>query len=383
MEYLFALYTNSAGAVEDTSTFNNDGWYGGGPAKPTNVAPTGGLTRAVSMDAGDYITSTVSQDKVSMIAWMKTNAAAPWKYYAVCNGTQYVDAVAASFAQRWTLNGNQIRWGTNAAGNLNGSFGPCAVYSEDKKTSLYTMRWQQYTNRGATPWDAANTNGLYLQQALACSMNYSGIAADQSTNGNHGTLGSGITWAATGQNGGNGYLVMNGATTAYVTVSDSASLDFGTNLWTVSCWVKDNSRSTDHGLFSKRLADGTAGIEFYLYRTNAVGLSTNYIILRGAANNLNGYFKMTNFADSLWHNIVIQRTGPQTLAAYVDAKAQGIAYVTQNTVDINTTAPLYIGRMRNNTGPYSGNVDEFRWARGVLTPAQVTSLWQSATNYIK
>lgn len=61
-----------------------------------------------------------------------------------------------------------------------------------------TNFWMTATNHGWTKWDFDNRNGLYLDQALACSFNYN--SADQSTNRNHGTV-SGATQIYPNNNG--------------------------------------------------------------------------------------------------------------------------------------------------------------------------------------
>lgn len=97
----------------DQSTNGNHGTLGASTAAPTWSAPDN--NGAYVFDGvNDIITYTVAQTKNAYTLWAITNVT--WRHYAELGGTQYVDAVAASFTNKfWFTSGTTVTLGKNAS----------------------------------------------------------------------------------------------------------------------------------------------------------------------------------------------------------------------------------------------------------------------------
>jgi len=241
----------------------NSGTLGAGAAQPTWVAATGGVSAAFYFDGGDLIKrpqiqSLTGTGNKSATFWaIGTNSATAlsfgnsgtdgglWQitadsgkiYFQVQNGNRAfttatrvsgvfyhyaVGHVSANTTGSWAyLDGKALPVsstaaraintisGTNFVGRAFNAAGPSYWTGRIDEPRVYTRAltaaevatnfWTTATNHGWTKWDFDNRNGLYLNQALACSFNYA-AAADQSTNRNHGTV-SGATQIYPNNNG--------------------------------------------------------------------------------------------------------------------------------------------------------------------------------------
>ncbi len=88
-----------------------------------------------------------------------------------------------------------------------------------------------------------------------------------------------------------------------------------------------------------------------------------------------------NFRDGAWHHIVITTDGPgNAVTIYLDGNSQAISYLTQNTPDnfVNYSENIFIGARSNTGSPdfiFVGALDEFGIWNKILSPAEVTALW--------
>ena len=104
---------NYSSAAADQSTNGNHGTLGASTAEPQWVAPDNNGAREFD-GVNDIITYTVAQTKNAYTLWAVTNVA--WRHYAELGGTQYVDAVAESFTNRfWFTSGTTVTLGRNAS----------------------------------------------------------------------------------------------------------------------------------------------------------------------------------------------------------------------------------------------------------------------------
>lgn len=94
-----------------------------------------------------------------------------------------------------------------------------------------------------------------------------------------------------------------------------------------------------------------------------------------------------NFRDGAWHHIVLTLNGAtNTLQIYVDNDSKPVSYFEQQTADnfANFQYPLAIGA-RNYQGTlgvwYVGNLDEFGIWNKILSPAEVTTLWNGGDGF--
>ncbi|MGZ4034240.1 MAG: LamG-like jellyroll fold domain-containing protein [Bacteroidia bacterium] len=165
-------------------------------------------------------------------------------------------------------------------------------------------------------------------------------------------------------------ILVNG-TTQIATVPDNVAYHFGTNVFTVECWIKANVTQTNYPMaISKRLASSAfTGFGFGLDPSGKVWAQingSNYIPGLGA-----------NLKDNTCHHIALTRSKgatEDTLKFYVDGAFIANAPMASS-YDATDTGPLYIGGDLANPGNnmYAGNVNEVRLWNYVRTPAEISA----------
>jgi len=229
----------------------------------------------------------------------------------------YVDSVAQKYssAQSGTLTGTILN---NQPVYVGGRSNNLAITGRIDEPRIYTRAltaaevatnfWMTATNHGWTKWDFDNRNGLYLNQALACSFNYA-AAADQSTNRNHGVLGAGgaaPTWGGSATMGWYDFLDDK------IQYPDSTPTSF-TGPFSIFMWVYLDSLpalAEKRNFVSKYDATGNNGGYDFRYQndlgTHKVGLITrtaagadgggdaNYTMPTGSWVHVAGVYNATN-----------------------------------------------------------------------------------------
>lgn len=124
-------------APADTSyAGTNRGVKGPGGAAPTLIDD--GLNAWYFFEAGDTITITIPAEKHAYTWWGRTNLT--WHHYAEIDGAQYVDAVSASFTNKFFFtNGDVVTLGKNTATYLSGDIDEFRVYTALSPASLTNL----------------------------------------------------------------------------------------------------------------------------------------------------------------------------------------------------------------------------------------------------
>jgi hypothetical protein len=175
---------------------------------------------------------------------------------------------------------------------------------------------------------------------------------DQSGNGNTGTLIGGSSTT--------GYLTLTGSN--YVSVPSSSTLNVGTGDFSISCSFQTTNTATYNTIIDKR--DANTGYHLILY---------NGLILLQMTNSTTWFNYWSSntptFNDGAWHHLVVSvdRDSTTGLKFYVD----GILILTMNPMgvkgDLTNTAPLLIGRHRDASGNFIGNLDDIRIYKDALS----------------
>lgn len=180
---------------------------------------------------------------------------------------------------------------------------------------------------------------------------------DSSGNNNHGTPTNLST--VDGQVGQAGYFNGN----ARISVNDDDSLDFGTNPFTISAWVKTNY-------------DGNYQNIYRQYTTTGLALTTNITdgVLRMwvGSDFMNGSASIT---DNEWHHVVGVRDASGNASFYIDGKLDKTsAGFTDN---VTNTGYVGIGRyVTENHYPWQGNLDEVRVDNVARTPEEIRQAYE-------
>lgn len=182
---------------------------------------------------------------------------------------------------------------------------------------------------------------------------------DSSGYDNHGTVNGATLVPAAGLEQLGNALSFNGVSD-YVTVADSASLDF-TGAFSMSYWVKFNSVATEQWLVSKGGGWNRAGFFSTIYSSGNLRFGMGNGAAEVTADN-------GGFTTDTWYHIVMTYDGT-TMRAY----SNGILLPNTNTnsYSYGNDFPVSIGRSDNNNIPFNGLLDEVRIYERALSAVEI------------
>ena len=191
------------------------------------------------------------------------------------------------------------------------------------------------------------------------------------TGTNNGTV-TGATYTSLGKFGG---AYDFDADNDYISIAADPSLNFGANTdFSVSAWIYADASANNYILSS---GAGGAGEGWWLFRilNNALqaGLDDGTTLVTTTG---------TLALQDAWHHVVatFDRDGNVTL--YVDATADGSADIS-GIGSIDTTDDYTIGgRSVSLTYEFDGRIDEFKIYSRLLTPTEITTLYNSGNQYV-
>ncbi|MCD4735599.1 MAG: hypothetical protein K8R53_06115, partial [Bacteroidales bacterium] len=197
--------------------------------------------------------------------------------------------------------------------------------------------------------------------------------SDLTSNGNDGTL-SGIDWG-TGYDGTAALLFDE--VNDEVVVNHDASLDFGTDNFTVEAIVKTDGtpsqNSTDHNSLTICAKYNSSNVGFVfdiLTSSHPDNPGKVYFNLNG----IDYLTSKTSVIDNEWHHIAAMRFSGDSLAIYIDHILDTVCLI--STVNVSNSINLKIGHeSRTFGGPtqwtFNGSIDEVRLSKSSLGPNQL------------
>lgn len=192
-------------------------------------------------------------------------------------------------------------------------------------------------------------------------------ATDSSGKGNHATATGGLAWfpssgALTGAASFNG-------TDSYLTVPDNALLD-NTAAFTLTFWFHAETLGNNTGLVAKRVGpsdNNSYGI--------FLGLDGKLSVDVNSSNNR--FTSTTTFNSGAWHHIALVFDGSlaeaQRAKLYVNGALDTTAAETSTSIP-NYASSLYIGVLAPGGNVFDGRIDEVRFHRRALTPAEILAI---------
>ena len=177
-----------------------------------------------------------------------------------------------------------------------------------------------------------------------------------------------------------GALKFNG-TTDYVEVADSPELNFGTDDFSISAWVKTNISTGTRTVADKR--SGTnynpLGYSLFIYKGH-VGLQL--ADRSGFYNYSNAAPSSTSIADGQWHHIAVTvaRNDIRGLRIYIDGMLELTADPMPYNGSLDNTGVFRIASQSYVVDPdymFSGFIDELALFNRVITSADVRSIWSA------
>jgi hypothetical protein len=180
---------------------------------------------------------------------------------------------------------------------------------------------------------------------------------DASGNGNTLTLGTGVTWATAGRNGG----ALSFAGTGDAVVNDSPSLRLTTGM-TVESWVRPTGGS---GWRTVALKERAGGLSYALYAGSTGGGPAGYVNTGGAdvEDAATGALAL-----NAWTHLAVTYDGA-ALGIHVNGALQKSVPVTGSLV--SATGALHIGGNSIWGERFTGQLDDLRVYNLALTPAQI------------
>jgi len=196
-------------------------------------------------------------------------------------------------------------------------------------------------------------------------------AIDQSGKGNNGTL-TNMDATSDWVDGppGLGTALDFDGTDDFVNVGDpsNGSLDFGDNDdFSIAGWV-NNSDTGDGRLITKK--SGTGGDTGYLVTINGSG-TLALDVDPGGYRLTSG----TNLSANTWHHFVFLWDADGIAQLYINGVLDTNGASTAAVGDLSNNRPFRLGAESDGEGPFQGQLDEVRIYNRVLTPAEVTRLY--------
>lgn len=138
----------------------------------------------------------------------------------------------------------------------------------------------------------------------------------------------------------------------YLTLSDSSDFVFGTNDFTIDCWIRWVDSDNYQHIFESRTSEGSEGFAF--------GIDNNDKLFFW----YNGDFRIvgtTSMEAGVWHHIALVRYG-NIHTIYFDGASEGTWTNNSN----YTSQRCWVGRYYStNDYQYQGHLDEYRLSAGI------------------
>ncbi len=172
----------------------------------------------------------------------------------------------------------------------------------------------------------------------------------------NGTL-SGTTWSTEGKY--KNAIRQTGTNT--VTIPDGAgALDFGTNDFTISAWIKTSSTTDNRNFINKGAGAGISGWRF--------GLASGrpHVLIGDTVGPTEGYVGPTSIADNAWHLVTVVFDRDTGAIGYVDGRATGtVLNITSRNGSVDNSSAILV--TANTYGGFTGAVDDIKMYNYALT----------------
>jgi hypothetical protein len=221
---------------------------------------------------------------------------------------------------------------------------------------------------------SANCNGLVLLMHFD---ENSAITIDESENKNNGIV-NGATFTSSGKF--NGAFEYDGINNDEINLGDV--LDFGDNQdFTITGWFNRKTFTTEDVIISKRLATGGDTNTGYLVYIDDNGDNLRFRVSDGTKQY--GVYGSKTFTSSGWHffTAVFDADSETNTKVYIDGTLDiGTKEGTISGIgSLANNQDLRIGNSGNNAAEFPGTLDEITIWNRVLTPEEISELYNSAT----
>ena len=163
------------------------------------------------------------------------------------------------------------------------------------------------------------------------------------------------------------------STTNYLKQQYLADLAPGTGEYSVMCWFKTGTSSSDQYIFD-RSADGSPR-NLLLIRSNSGSTANHLQFYHHDGTQSDLVITDVDVTDNTWHQVVALYDG-SAYRVYVDGKASSQINSTNRDVDNTDSSPLWIGIRHSETSPMLGRLALFRYSKSAPTAEQVKDMYE-------
>jgi len=233
----------------------------------------------------------------------------------------------------------------------------------EKITNTFTTRTDVVGNMYLRTSDGAPDSGDYL---FVDELSIKELRTEDSTpSANVGSLYQDSTIYDTDRHGQSNKVMSFDGVDEYIDMGDPSEIDFSTNDWTISAWVKQESvdKGVNQGIVSKYINGWTLMLDN--------GAPRIYIYDGSSNRSVTG----TNAADGTWHHIVATTDFDGATTLYVDGASKGTSSTSLNTLANNNT--WKIGQRNGGTTYFKGKIADVRIYNRVLSKQEIIQLYES------
>ena len=134
----------------------------------------------------------------------------------------------------------------------------------------------------------------------------------------------------------------------YASIATSTEFGFGTNAYTIECWIKPNSiASGSKAIFDMRTTGTEVSAYLYLDGANLKYYVNGSVVITGA----------TNLVADTWYHVAVSRTSTTT-KMFLNGTQEGSDF--SDSGNYGSTKPVRIGAAFDASADFPGYIDEFR-----------------------
>jgi hypothetical protein len=220
-------------------------------------------------------------------------------------------------------------------------------------------------------WSFTTESHRVIEGGLVAYYPFSGSASDASGNGLDGELEGDATFTADRNGTPRAALRVSGY--GYMEAAHNSLLNFGSSVdFTATAWIKSSTYQAEFaGIVSKMVGgidDPFSGFQIFL-SGDSFGAQVETVQSR------NDVFSTTQLSDGLWHQVaLVVRRATGNIRLFVDGEL--VRNYSSSTVhaDLNSTAPLFIGKDRTSNRFFVGSIDEVRIYNRALSEGDLAEL---------
>lgn len=163
-----------------------------------------------------------------------------------------------------------------------------------------------------------------------------------------------------------------------IEISDSPSISLGTDDFTFTAWVSYLESTSKNTILGKEAYGGVVG---YSLRMQGDGATKGKIRLymKDADDVATGdWYPGTAVTEGEFHRITVSGDRSGNAIWYLDGDYDAQADISAHSASIDNIEPLFIGKMKGNSNPFNGTLDEVRISNIIRSPAYIQTSYNNS-----